>query len=244
MKSYTSTGVRFALFLTCMFLLAGGCTKEGLIGDQGPQGTQGERGDRGERGETGERGEKGDRGSNGIDGAPGDTGPRGPQGDRGATGATGATGPQGPTGPAGSTGATGATGPRGEQGPPGTGGSGGVTASSWAKWPETVVAEYYDHYVSELTEDVLENNVVLVFLRTTVEAMIVVQLPGKHPWYDHTIDLWIRPNYIRLSSSNGEFIADDDTEFRYVIIPVSVMKAKQVDIHNYQQVIRTFGLTE
>lgn len=169
MKSYTFVGAPFALFLTCLFLLAGGCTKEGLIGEQGPPG---------------------------------------------------------------------------EQGLPGTGGSGGVTASNWAKWLEVVTSPYYDHHVPELTEEVIENNVVLVFLRTTVEAMIIVPLPGKHPWYDHTITMEIRPEYIRLSSSNGEFIADENTEFRYVLIPTSMMQAKQVDIHNYQQVIRTFGLVK
>lgn len=175
MKSYTFVGAPFALFLTCLFLLAGGCTKEGLIGEQGPEGAQGE---------------------------------------------------------------------KGEQGPPGTGGSGGVIASNWAKWLEVVTSPYYDHHVPELTEEVIENNVVLVFLRTTVEATIVVQLPGKHPWYDHTITMEIMPEYIRLLSSNGEFIADENTEFRYVLIPTSMMQAKQVDIHNYQQVIRTFGLVK
>ena len=158
-------------FLLLCTLAISSCSK---TGSPGPQGIQGEKGDKGDAGATG---------------ATGATGSQGPQGATGATGATGAAGATGATGPAGATGATGATGAAGADGATGatgaTGAAGadgkdGVSANvqTFLFTNKSVVLTGFNTFnVPAITQDIVNQGVVLVYFRSTGSTTGFYALP-------------------------------------------------------------------
>lgn len=109
-------------------------------------------------------------------------GPEGPAGATGPQGPTGLTGGVGPTGP------TGPTGPSGPTGPTGPAGTANVIYSSWfapATWAaETnwgVAERTYTMSTTALTQAIIDNGVVLVYIRFIGFSPAINQLPVTIP---------------------------------------------------------------
>ena len=115
---------------------------------------------------------------------------------------------KGPTGPAGPAGPVGAQGPVGPLGPVGPAGSANVIYSKWIKagtWTKTNVFGterfYFDiNNVSRLTQDVLDQGVVLVYAKLETENNQVRQLPVRvyAQFTEDNIDYSLTVNRIRF----------------------------------------------
>jgi len=160
------------------------CEKQGAIGPQGVQGEVGPKGERGGRGAAGGKGTKGDRGNTGPNGA------KGPKGDLGDTGA------QGPAGPGGAQGAA---------------GIGNVIYSKWIDPTSlSMTADgRLEIEVPKLTQDILDNGEVYVYLRETRSASGAVSLVDgyTHSYWQFRYSLekekiWIET--IELLASNSD----------------------------------------
>ena len=135
---------------------------EGLQGAIGPQGEQGIQGPEGPQGPAGEDGEA--------------LGVPGPPGEEGETGATGPQGDTGPAGPAGADGADGTNGTDGADGADGTDGNDGTNGADGEDGNANVRTFIYDmsskngptiiQNVPALTQDVLDNDLILGYLKT------------------------------------------------------------------------------
>jgi len=153
--------IRYSLlFILLCTLAVTSCSKSGT---PGPQGVQGEKGDKGEPGATGATGPTGSQGPQGATGPAGATGP---------TGATGATGPAGPAGP------TGATGPAGPVGAPGADGKDGANIQTFLFTNKSVVLTGFNTFnVPAITQDIVNQGVVLVYFRSTGSTTGFYSLP-------------------------------------------------------------------
>jgi hypothetical protein len=150
----------------------------------------------------------------------GDDGAQGPAGPQGAQGPAGATGAQGPAGATGATGATGAA------------GSANVISSSWlsvsmSDWKDTTMtnippAQRVIKSAPMLTQPILDNGVILVYIKSVQEATIN-QLPFTYSNASPRVH-----NYIpqlggiilyeyAIDGSGG--VASTDYQYRYILIP-------------------------
>lgn len=174
----------------------------------------------------------------------------GPEGPAGATGPQGPVGATGSGGPAGPTGPTGPAGPTGPQGPAGTA---NVIYSAWfapATWNlETnfgVVERTYTMTTAGLTQAIIDNGVVLVYMRFVGFSPAINQLPCTIPDQDRSY--WFRAQagsikavYYRVSNNAVDpGIIPSGNNIRYILIPGGVAgrvsgKAAVINGHMYSE---------
>lgn len=246
----------FALVLTMT-----SCEKEGL---QGPTGTSGTMGEQGIQGETGPQGPAGEDGE-----ALGVPGPQGEQGESGATGSAGAVGVDGENG---SNGTDGENGTDGTNGSDGNDGSNGTNGTDGEDGNANVRAFVYDmsaksgatiiQNVPEITQDVLENDVILGFLKTVDREFNPIPAPRflaaglKDVAVDFEIGKYQFFFYEVGNSSLTSITAGTLDELKVIIIeststtsgkssPEQVLeniKSAGVDLNDYVAVMNYFGL--
>lgn len=157
----------FCFFVSCNLF-------EGPEGQQGPEGVQGEQGPQGERGERGEQGPRGEQGAQGEQGPRGERGPQGPQGPLGQQGPQGEQGPQGPQGPQGDPGADGIiqiisktiTLTNADY----ANGTYGVMTTTGNLQMNSILAKVATIDDPAITQDVMDNGMVLVYMRVPVNS--------------------------------------------------------------------------
>ena len=192
----------------------------------------------------------------GKNGAIGPQGPTGPQGPIGATGPAGANGTNGTNGAAGATGATGAT------------GTANVMYSAWvtpATYVKTAVfgTTYfsYDMAASKITQAILDKGTVIVYGKLNgynpviwpanqVSALpiVITYMSGSTA----NIDTWSARDTIGsvrislTSSTNAYGSISNAHQFRYVIIPGSILTAttRHINLKEYNQVKQAFNLPD
>ena len=225
----------YLLMLVAVSLYTASCTKEGDVGPIGEQGVQGERGEKGDTGPRGANGAKGDKGDTGPRGA---AGAEGDKGDRGATGPRGETGPQGEQG---DRGATGPAGPRGATGPQGPAGSVNVIYGGWEALKTTGRSLVMN--VPQLTQAIIDRGVVAVYVRAYKGETLI----GTYPLPSNVspgikINFTIALNTIAITSDSD--MGAGDFQFRYVLIPGSVVATAGVNLQDYHAVKAAFGMVD
>lgn len=204
MKTKTKITKRFlsVLFVAGLLMACSKDANDGVIGPQGPQGEQGEQGPPGIDGEA--------------QGVPGDKGDPGPQGDTGPQGIQGEQGLPGPKGE------------QGEQGPQGDTGTANVIYSNWipSDFPASINSDFdqWEIYAPELTQEVHDTGVVLVFAR---KGTLIYPVPNSffaniQEHYDfRLLDINDDLIAVRIHSMDGNNIGTPhlNEDFRYVIIP-------------------------
>lgn len=181
--SFSPTRLLIALVF-CFF------TSCGLFeGPEGPQGIQGEKGEQGEQGPQGEQGEQGPQGEQGEQGEQGPQGEQGEPGRPGTPGRQGEPGQQGAPGKQGIPGQQGAPGPQGEKGDPGADGIVQIIAKTITLTNTDYVNGTYSVMTTtgnlqmnsilarvatiddpDITQDVMDNGMVLVYMRVPVNS--------------------------------------------------------------------------
>tara|TARA_R100000935_G_scaffold36196_1_gene57049 strand:- start:169681 stop:170364 length:684 start_codon:yes stop_codon:yes gene_type:complete len=201
----------------------------------------------------------------------GQDGMDGIQGEQGVPGMDGTDGQDGANGQNGSDGSDGQDGQDGEDG------NANVFSGTWVEYDDTVWTavsnefgvEYrnYPIVVPEITQDVVDNGVVLVYTRFVITATQVYALPftdnitgadpeGQTLTYRFEVnDLTIKMRNVSGSGDPGTFGGPGIAEYRYVIIPAqgrsagltynsleAYLASKGVDITNYDQVASYYKL--
>lgn len=164
-------------------------------------------------------------------------------------------------GPAGPAGAQGPQGPQGPQGGQGNTGTANVTYSPWfnpVTWTNSGTANvYYNKTAAGITQAIVDQGVVLAYVKFTEDAGLVRSLPavtfsGQVIW-----TYLISPGLIRFNvnptSGTGGFSPSFTMQFRYVIIPGGVaggrMSSKpytlqQLQSMTYEQVMELYHIPE
>lgn len=216
------------------------CSKDGEMGPIGPEGPQGEQGPPGPKGDPG------------VDGTTANQGEQGPQGEQGEQGPKGEQGEQGPKGE------------QGEQGPKGNTGTANVVYSDWipSDFPETINNDFdqWEMFAPELTQEVHDTGVVLVFSRrgTTIYPVPNTFFESIREHYEFRL-LDINDNLIavRVFSTDGGNIGSPflNGDYRYVIIPGGIpsntgpvlgSKSKRVDYTkmSYEEIAERFNIPD
>ncbi len=245
---------RFRFLTYGLFALAvsiTSCEKEGPEGPIGPAGAMGEQGIAGPAGPAGEDGEA--LGVPGPQGTQGETGATGPVGPQGETGDTGPVGPQGPAGPAGADGTNGSD-----------GADGNANVQTFIYDVSTRSGASINVSASVLTQDVLDNDLVLGYLKknggnyTPIPAPIYAVALGDN--YDIAVELHVGTYWMFFYTVGTENLksisAGKLDELKLVIAEststtvgksskqsiLSKMKSEGVDINDYYAVMDYFGL--
>lgn len=187
---------------------------------------------------VGPAGPTGATGAAGTTGAQGPAGPGGPQGAQGATGATGATGAQGAQGQ------MGATGPAGPQGPVGATGPAGpdTAAQTFILQNRGVVAVGLTTFaVPAITQNIVDNGAVLVFVRNTGTTTTWFPLPYSSTGLTISF-VDYRVGFIDLQAN---FTQTNGFDFKVVVISGSAatfLSVRHVNLNNYNQVAAALHL--
>lgn len=196
-------------------------------------------------GPTGANGTNGTTGATGATGVAGAAGAGGPQGVVGATGATGAVGA---TGVVGATGATGADGVAGATGADGATGATGATGAS------TVIANYLftnqsvflagntRFLVPAITQDIVNQGIVLVYFRNTGTTTAWFSLPYSESGNTLNISTY-GVGYVDLKSN----FTSTGLDIRVVIIPGTsltnlMLHNPGLNLNNFSQVAAAIGI--
>ena len=194
-------------FLAILLLgaLTMACSKEGDIGPQGEQGIQGEQGPKGDKGDPGQDGAAANQGEQGEQGPKGDQGEQGPKGEQGDDGQDGATG------------------------------TANVIYSDWipSDFPETIenIYDQWDMYAPELTRQIHETGVVLVFAR---RGLFTYPIPNtffeniNEHYKFRLFDVNETLIAIRVSSTTNFDIGEPflNGDYRYILIPGGIPSEK------------------
>lgn len=171
------------------------------------------------------------------EGPQGPAGVAGPQGPTGANGATGATGAAGATGGTGATGATGAT------------GTANVIYSSWfspATWNlETnfgIVERTYTMSTASLTQAIIDNGVVLVYMKFVGFSPAINQLPVYIADQDRSYLFRAQSGsikgvyYLLANRTTDPGIIPSGNQIRYILIPGGVAGGRGVNSEKIAQI--------
>ncbi len=262
--------------LMVLALILVSCSKDSVAGDIGPIGPKGEQGIHGEQGDKGDKGDKGDPGVDGVaqgipgekgdTGATGETGPKGetgdtgPAGPKGEQGLQGEPGPEGATGPSGPAGATGESGPTGPQGEPGTNGVNGTNGEDGNANVQTIIFDISTITGNNVTlntelvtQEVLDNDLVLVYLRVSSENRYF-QAPGYGLFITpaHVFRTFIGFQYVYIYTQRPDGTTDTNGLSYYDRVKVLMVKSSDVitakssgaDIKkmSYEEVVDYLGL--
>lgn len=139
----------------------------------------------------------------------------------------------------------GAPGLPGPAGPAGQDGAANLIDSGWftsGTWSGTNNNWYFDKAAPELTQDLIDNGIVLAYSRLTsnFDTRPLPSEAGNATW-----SFIIREaNTVRFTSTS--FNPSEDNQFRYVIIPPAATNGKMVSIDfksmSYEEVIAHFNL--
>ncbi|SMD44483.1 hypothetical protein SAMN00777080_3105 [Aquiflexum balticum DSM 16537] len=167
-------------------------------------------------------------------------GPEGPAGDPGAQGSAGAQGPAG------------STGPQGSQGPVGVA---NVIYSPWinSNWSRSFSS--VDHFIinAVFTQQVLDNDMVLVYMKDSPNSTVVQELPRlvySNDLIIFSLDFSVRVGSLRLFHSRSihpdGLGADNifpESQVRYIIVPAEIFgRLNLPDFSNYEEVCRVFEI--
>jgi len=200
------------------------------------------------------------------------TGEDGADGQDGANGIDGTNGTQGADGQDGADGTDGQDGQDGTNGQDGEDGNANVFSSGWIEFDTAVWSdvtsefgvEYRNYPIaeSEITQDIVDNGVVLVFSRFVITGTAVYALPftenitGADP-AGQIVSYRFDPDILTLKMRNvtgagdpGTFGGPGIAEYRYIVIPASSagtspledMLDRGVDVNNYIEVMAYYGL--
>lgn len=167
----------------------------------------------------------------------------------------GEIGPQGPAGPAGPTGPTGANGTNGSNGATGATGSANVIYSPWITLPKGVLVDnlwYFDIALPQLTQDQVNNGVLLAYLGDTGASFALPFTEGNPAgqgtsyfvnWdaNQKKMTLHIRPiGAIPVNWANLLV----QVKIRYIIIPGAVKTAMNpnINFNDYNEVQKYFKI--
>lgn len=195
----------------------------------------------------------------------------------GEDGMDGAMGEQGIAGMDGQDGTDGQDGADGQDGQDGEDGNANVFSSGWVEYDEAVWTEVtgefgidYRNYPieeAEITQDIVDNGVVLVYNRFVITGTHVYTLPfteniTSNDPNGQTISYQFEVNELVLKMRNASGSGDPGTfggpgiaEFRYIVIPstnggrpfnletlTADLAAKGVNINNYNEVLAYYQL--
>lgn len=243
----------------------------------------------GDQGPIGPKGDNGLQGVAGVDGKDGSAadGLKGDKGEKGEAGTTGATGATGATGQPGANGADGQPGAPGQQGAQGPAGTANVIYSAWAKpvdfdwslekipadytsqtsWDPgtsggTVDARFYTFNAPKVDQAVLDNGVILVYLKTSGTNGKIRLIPlysqdnvsGVNYRIEHGFHVVLNKIRVYLTAISTTGISVDphpkytktsENEYRYVIIPGGTSaRMKSVDYKDYNAVKNAYNLRD
>ncbi|GAB2796600.1 hypothetical protein GCM10027275_47430 [Rhabdobacter roseus] len=165
-------------------------------------------------------------------------------------------GPAGPAGPAGTPGPTGPQGPAGSQGATGTA---NVIYSSWraastlGTWTRTTLNGkekfYLDMSAAPLSQQIMDQGVVMVYLKHPTENNQIRQLPVSivAQFTEELVDYSLASvGSIRLWSTpmNGPVVPTSNYQFRYVLIPGAQAGRLNYEKLTYQEVKELFNLPD
>jgi hypothetical protein len=176
----------------------------------------------------------------------------GPQGDQGPQGEQGPLGEQGPEGP------------QGDQGPEGPPGTANVLYSEWTafsltEWSEPVsyfgqMRRTYTVESEDITEEILENGAVMVYVRFVSTFSTIQPLPVIGPITKSTEDqvlnyylqleelIFLFHNLTNRDQDPGRI--GSGNQYRYVIIPggTTSFKKNYPDLNDYHAVMKYFDI--
>lgn len=238
--------------------------QNGSDGQDGAQGEQGASGADGKNGQDGADGAEGAQGATGAQGEPGANGTDGQDGAAGVQGEQGIQGERGETGPAGANGTDGTNGTDGQDG--------NANVRSFRYSLTSVASSRHSIEIPQLTTDVMENDVILTYLQFSRPLLLTYQLPaminvglggGRTISAEVAVALWAgritllfrEPGSV-TSLRDSDIQAGDLRTLRVVIIKSTdsatgkntkqninqELKAAGVDIDNYDEVARYYGL--
>ncbi len=179
---------------------------------------------------------------------------------------------KGPEGPQGTQGNAGAPGPVGSPGTKGDPGTANVIYSAWtafngANWQAAVneygkSVRYYPITATAITNDVLNNGVVLIYMRVTGNGIGPTLLPQTFYGFTQFVNQYIGFNlstsqikikFFNIDNNNDPGTFGSFVEYRYVIIPGGVTtttsasikdQSQQPDCKDYNAVKAYFNLPE
>jgi len=238
-------------------------------GTNGQNGAQGEQGD---SGADGQNGSDGQNGQDGADGAQGEQGATGAQGEPGTNGTDGTDGKDGEDGAQGEQGVQGIQGENGIDGTDGTNGingeDGNANVMSFSYDLRAVTDTYHNVEIPEITSDVFDNDVILTYLKFRnllypIPSHVSIGFGGGRSFRaDVDVSMRIGSCLISFREPGENYIlrtpprAGDLNSLRIVIIKSSSsetrkagkqnvrqeLKAAGVDIDNYDEVARYYGI--
>lgn len=174
---------------------------------------------------------------------------------------TSCTGEDGPTGPPGERGEPGPEGPAGPEGPMGPAGTANFIFSEWLPRPDVVEEEVLDNNMNvkvtrlpapELTDGILDDGTVFMYIRLDPDAPTVFQLPYTTYNPDHgphTLGFVLEgPGSILITQfthdNSAEVGIGAGVEFRYVLIPGGVSAEMAANLANYRTARSYFGIPD
>ncbi|MFC5196480.1 hypothetical protein ACFPH8_14155 [Bizionia hallyeonensis] len=160
----------------------------------------------------------------------------------------------------------GAVGPAGPAGANGQDGNANVISSGWVEYDESnwsaltsefgIEYRYYPLSVSTITQDIVDDGMVLVYNRFVISNTPASMLPysGNITGGEQQLSFEINPNTLTIKMKNVSGSGDPDTfggpgvaEYRYIIVPSNnTGKMKNTDFSKmtYEEVMSHFGLEE
>jgi len=150
----------------------------------------------------------------------------------------------GPSGKDGTNGVDGIDGKDGKDDEDGKDGNANVFSSEWINlnsWDEiTFSYSYHTIPAPEVTEDIINSGVVLVYVQLLSDAGNTRMLPVSffYGLYIHYFDFMIQPNSVIVyfeNSGSGGTPATSGNLARYVVIPSSALSAKHMDKESVQK---------
>ena len=158
----------------------------------------------------------------------------------------------------------GAVGPPGPQGPAGTDGNANVISSGWIEYDEAVWSPLTDEFsidyrnypitVPDISQDIVDNGVVLVYTRFVISNTDTFILPfsANITGGEQTLSFQIELNDLTIKMRNVSGAGDPGTfggpgiaEYRYVIIPANATgRLGNTDLSkmSYKEVMELFDL--